>query len=47
VYGKSYVPKSKLSKKKFTKGIVVKVVKGISVSWANFGHETNINQQGK
>jgi hypothetical protein len=47
VYGKSFVPKSKLLGKEFTKGIVAKVVKGILVSWANFGHETKINQQGK
>jgi hypothetical protein len=26
---------------------VTKVVKGILVSWSSFGHETNINQQGK
>jgi hypothetical protein len=45
MYGKSSIPKSKLLGKEFTKGIVAKVVKGISVSWANFGHE--INQQRK
>jgi hypothetical protein len=47
VYGKSSIPKFKLLGKEFTKGIVAKVVKGISVSWTNFGHETNTNQQGK
>jgi hypothetical protein len=26
---------------------VLEVVKGISISWANFNHETNTNQQGK
>ncbi len=43
VYGKPTMPKSKLLGEEFTKGIVAKVVKGISVSWANFGHETNTN----
>jgi hypothetical protein len=43
VYGKPIVPKSKLLGKEFTKGIVVEVVKGISISLANFGHETNTN----
>ncbi len=47
VYGKSTTPKSKLLGKEFAKGIVTKVVKGILVSWSSFGHETNINQQGK
>ncbi len=44
VYGKPTMPKSKLLGKEFAKGIVVKVVKGISFSWASFGHEANINQ---
>jgi hypothetical protein len=43
-YGKPIVPKSKLLGKEFTKGIVAKVVQGMSINWANFGHETNINQ---
>jgi len=47
VYGKSTTPKSKLLGKEFAKGIVTKVVKGILLSWSSFGHETNINQQGK
>jgi hypothetical protein len=47
VYGKSTTSKSKLLGKEFAKGTVTKVVKGILVSWASFGHETNINQQGK
>jgi hypothetical protein len=47
VYGKSTTPKSKLLGKEFAKGIVTKVVKGILVSWVSFGHESNINQQGK
>lgn len=47
IYGKSITPKSKLLGKEFAKGIVTKVVKGILVSWSSFGHETNINQQGK
>jgi len=47
MYGKSAVPKFKLMRKEFTKGIVAKVVKGISVNWTNFGDETNTNQQGK
>jgi hypothetical protein len=41
------MPKSKLLGKEFAKGIVVEVVKGKVVSWANFGHETNTNWQGK
>jgi hypothetical protein len=32
IYGKDYVPKSKLIGKEFTKGIVVEVVKGRKVS---------------
>jgi len=44
MYGKSIVPKSKLLGKEFAKAIVVEVVKGILVSWANFGHEINIHQ---
>jgi hypothetical protein len=47
MYGKSSVPKSKLLGKEFAKGIVAEMVKGILVNWANFGHETNTNQQGK
>jgi hypothetical protein len=47
VYSKSIVPKSKLLGKEFAKGIMAKVVKKIPISWANFGHETNTNQQGK
>ncbi len=47
VYGKPTMPKSKLLGKEFAKGIVVKVVKGISYSWASFGHEANTNQRGK
>jgi hypothetical protein len=43
VYGKPIVPESKLLGREFTKGIVVEVVKGISISWASFGHETNSN----
>jgi hypothetical protein len=44
VYGKSFLPKSKLLGKEFSKGIVAKAVKGILISWANFNHETNANQ---
>ncbi len=47
VYGKEDLPKSKLIGKEFAKGIVVDVVKGMVVSWANFGYETNTNQRGK
>jgi hypothetical protein len=47
IYGKSTTPKSKLLGKELTKGIVTKVVKGILASWVIFGHETNINHQGK
>ncbi len=44
VYGKPTMPKSKLLGKEFAKDIVAKVVKGISFSLDNFGHETNTNQ---
>ncbi len=47
IYGKEDFPKSKLIGKEFAKGIVVDVVKGMVVSWASFGHETNPNQRGK
>jgi hypothetical protein len=47
MHGKSNVPKSKLLGKGFAKGIVVEVVKGKTISWASFGHETNSNRQGK
>jgi len=47
VYGKSTTPKFKLLGKEFANRIVTKVVKGILVSWVSFGHEININQQGK
>jgi hypothetical protein len=41
VYGKPTMPKSKLMGKEFAKGTMAEMVKGISISWANFGHETN------
>jgi hypothetical protein len=47
VYGKSFLPKSKLLGKDFSKGIMAKLVKGILISWANFSHESNTNQWGK
>jgi hypothetical protein len=47
VYGKPTMPKSKLLGKEFTKGIMARMVKGISFNWASFGHETNTNQQRK
>lgn len=47
VYGKENLPKSKLIVKEFAKGIVIDVVKGMVVSWASFGYETNTNQRGK
>jgi hypothetical protein len=43
VYGNFFLPKFKLLGKDFTKGIVAKTMKGISISWANFSHETNTN----
>lgn len=47
VYGKTNLPKSKLTGKELAKGIVVEMVKGKKVSWAGFGHETNTNQRSK
>ncbi len=47
IYGKEDLPKSKLIGKEFAKGIVVDVVKGMAISWASFGRETNTNQRGK
>jgi hypothetical protein len=43
VYGNNEVPRSKLIRKDFGRGIVVEAVKGQKISWAEFGHEINTN----
>ncbi len=44
---KTNLPKSKLIGKEFARVIIVKMVKGMKVSWVGLGHETNNNQRSK